>query len=105
MNVEPETVRFSGEVLAVKGRIRLIRSFDQISHQYQGYTLVLRDDEAPAPVRRIAIGPGAHAKHQFRIGDRVSGNAHRVPDPTTEWVTVFHLGRSEREDSTTRTRI
>jgi hypothetical protein len=83
--VAPETIQFSGEVLAVKGRIRLIRSFDQVSHQYQGYTLVLRDDETPDSVRRIAIGPATHAKHQFRIGDRISGTAHRVLDPATEW--------------------
>jgi hypothetical protein len=88
---EPETVRFSGEVLAVKGRIRLIRSFDQVSHQYQGYTLILRDDEASGTVRRIAIGPGAHAKHQFRIGDRVSGTAHRVPDLATEWAEFYRV--------------
>ena len=66
---EPETILFSGEVLAVKARIRLIPSFDQVSHQYQGYTLILRDDEAPGTVQRIAIGPGTHANHQFRIGD------------------------------------
>jgi hypothetical protein len=88
---KPETIRFSGEVLAVKGRIHLIRSFDQLSHQYQGYTLVLRDDEAPETVRRIAIGPGAHTKHQFRIGDRVSGTAHRVPDPVTEWAEFYRV--------------
>src|ERR1700730_551698 len=34
-------VCFRGEVVAVKARIRLIRSFDQISHQYRGYTLVI----------------------------------------------------------------
>jgi hypothetical protein len=88
---KPETIGFSGKVLAVKARIRLMRSFDQVSHQYQGYVLVLQDDEALETVRRIAIGPSAHAKHQFRIGDRVSGTAHRVPDPATEWAEFYRV--------------
>jgi len=32
---------FAGTVAAVKARIRLLRSFDQISHSYLGYVLVL----------------------------------------------------------------
>lgn len=68
-----DKIRLGGEILAVKARIRLIRSFDQVSHQYQGYTLVIRDDERG--VVRLAIGPAAHAKHRFRIGDRLRAEA------------------------------
>jgi len=84
-----EAISFRGQVTAVKARIRLIRSFDQISHQYQGYTLVLAGLSPEAGMMRVAIGPAAHAKHQFRIGDIISGKAQPVPDPRLEWATLY----------------
>ena len=36
-----DTIDFKGEVLAAKGRIRLLRSFDQVSHHYRGYTFLI----------------------------------------------------------------
>lgn len=84
-----EAISFHGQVIAVKARIRLIRSFDQISHQYQGYTLVLAGLTPEAGVVRVAIGPAAHAKHQFRIGDVISGKAKPVPDPRLEWASLY----------------
>jgi transcriptional regulator with XRE-family HTH domain len=72
-----EAISFRGQVIAVKARIRLIRSFDQISHQYQGYTLVLAGLNPEPGVLRVAIGPASHAKHQFRIGDVISGKHSR----------------------------
>jgi transcriptional regulator with XRE-family HTH domain len=84
-----EAISFHGQVIAVKARIRLIRSFDQISHQYQGYTLVLAGLNPEPVVVRVAIGPAAHAKHQFRIGDVISGKAQPVPDPRLEWATLY----------------
>ena len=84
-----EAISFHGQVIAVKARIRLIRSFDQISHQYQGYTLVLAGPNPEPSVVRVAIGPAAHAKHQFRIGDVISGKAQPVPDPRLEWATLY----------------
>jgi hypothetical protein len=84
-----EAISFHGQVIAVKARIRLIRSFDQISHQYQGYTLVLSALNPEPSVVRIAIGPAAHAKHQFRIGDVISGKAQPMPDPRLEWASLY----------------
>jgi hypothetical protein len=84
-----EAISFQGQVIAVKARIRLIRSFDQISHQYQGYTLVLAGLNPEPSVVRVAIGPAAHAKLQFRIGDVISGKAQPVPDPRLEWATLY----------------
>ena len=84
-----QAISFHGRVIAVKARIRLIRSFDQISHQYQGYTLVLTDLNREPGVVRVAIGPAAHVKHQFRIGDVISGKAQPVPDPRLEWATLY----------------
>ena len=84
-----EAISFHGQVIAVKARIRLIRSFDQISHQYQGYTLVLAGLNPEPSVVRVAIGLAAHAKHQFRIGDVISGKAQPVQDPRLEWATLY----------------
>ena len=85
----PNSVAFRGEVVAVKARIRLIRSFDQISHQYQGYTLCLAaSDPQSGEVLRVAIGPTTHVKHQFQIGDFVSGKAQPVPDAQKDWANL-----------------
>jgi hypothetical protein len=86
---------FEGQVLAVKARIRLIRSFDQIpTHQYQGYTLVLKGNiDGSARDFKIAIGPKAHEKHMFRIGDKVAGEGVPVPDPNTEWSDLYKVSQ------------
>jgi len=86
---------FSGSVTAVKARIRLLRSFDQIHHAYQGYTLVLGGtlDGVRVDELRVGIGPKAHEKHQFRIGDNVTGLAVPVPDVRQEWATHCKVSR------------
>jgi len=85
--------QFAGIVTAVKARIRLLRSFDQISHAYQGYTLVLdatiggvAQDEL-----RITIGPKTHEQHCFRIGDQVAGLAVPIANPRHEWATHYRV--------------
>jgi transcriptional regulator with XRE-family HTH domain len=90
-------VSFRGEVLAVKARIRLLRSFDQISHQYQGFTLVIASADQQSAVLRVAIGPAAQAKHQFRIGDLVSGKAQPVALPQIEWVDLYKASQLRLE--------
>lgn len=84
-------ISFSGQIISVKARIRLCRSFDEISHQYQGYTLVVSGDveDVPTDEIRVAIGPAAHNKHQFRIGDMITGKAHPIIDPQTEWAQYY----------------
>ena len=94
----PHIVRFSGEIVSVKARIRLIRSFDQISHQYQGYLLQIAPDERSSPTLRVAIGPKAHEQFQFRIGDRVSGKGWRIPDPKQEWALKPDCGLRLKKD-------
>jgi len=86
-------IAFEGNLLAVKARIRLIRSFDQIpTHQYQGYTLIM-EGEAGGQKRRfkIAVGPKAHEKHRFRIGDRISAMGFPVPDSRKEWADFYKI--------------
>lgn len=87
---------FRGEVVAVKAGIRLLRSFDQVSHQYLGYTLVLAVQDSPEGLR-VAIGPAAHAKFQFRIGDIISGQGHPVLDPKQEWANLYKASRLQVE--------
>ena len=86
-------VQFAGAVTAVKARIRLLRSFDEISHSYQGYTLVLEGavDGVAQKELRIAVGPKTHEKHRFRIGDVVMGLAAPVPDARREWATHYRV--------------
>ncbi|MBW1748934.1 MAG: hypothetical protein JRF45_00400 [Deltaproteobacteria bacterium] len=80
-----EKVEWSGRIVAVQARIRLMRSFDERHHSYQGF--VLRMDGTCADENRefiIAIGKAAHQKHQFRIGMEVCGLSIPVPDPRME---------------------
>lgn len=78
---------FAGTIAAVKPRIRLHRSFDQIWHSYEGYVLVLEDGW------RVAVGPTTHAKHRFRIGDVIEGESEPVPDPRAEWAEQYKVSR------------
>jgi hypothetical protein len=87
-------IQFTGKIVSVKARIRLIRSFDQVpTHQYQGYTLILdgKVDGMPRDRMKVAIGPKAHVQHQFRICDSIMGKAVLVPDPETEWAEFYKV--------------
>lgn len=77
-------------------RIRLSRSFDQRSHTYLGYALRVRGNIGSEPKEFIVgVGEGAHAKHQFRAGDTVSGEALPVADPRMETVEFYKLSNVE----------
>jgi hypothetical protein len=75
---------FAGRVLAVKPRIGLLRSFDEISHSYKGYVLVLDG-------LRVAIGPAAHAKNAFRPGDEIQGEGEEPLYPEQEWADLYKI--------------
>ena len=85
---------WSGLVIAVQPRIRLTRSFDQRSHTYQGYVLRVRgsvgSEERDA---LVAIGEAAHAEHQFRAGDRASGDGVPVADERTETAEFYKISK------------
>ena len=71
--------------MAVQPRIRLTRSFDERQHSYQGYVLCIDGtcgDEAG--VFLIAVGKGAHGKHQFNAGMELSGFSVPVDDSRLE---------------------
>ena len=85
---------FSGMVLSVQPRIRLLRSFDEVSHQYSGYALRLRGmlgtEERDFSV---GIGKAAHAKLQFRVGDKVIGEGEPVTNHDLENADLYKASK------------
>jgi len=80
-----EKIAWTGRITAVQPRIRLIRSFNERYHNYLGYVLRLEGiygDESG--VFHIAVGKGAHAKHQFHSGMELSGRSAPVQDERLE---------------------
>ena len=58
-----DKVEWSGRIVAVQPRIRLMRSFDERHHSYQGYVLHV-DGTCGGQTGEflIAVGEGAHEK-------------------------------------------
>ena len=53
-----DKIHFTGTIVSVKARIRLIRSFDQVpTHQYQGYTLILDGEIDSIPCTTTSGNP------------------------------------------------
>lgn len=83
-------VGWRGRVLSVQPRIRLLRSFDQRSHNYMGYALRIGGSlDGEDREFLIGIGKAAQAKHAFRVGDEASGSSVAVQDPRTEPVEYY----------------
>jgi hypothetical protein len=78
-------LEWEGKVISVQPRIRLTRSFDERQHTYLGYVLRLHGRlTGEERVFAVAVGKGAHAKHGFRIGDRLRGKGVPVENPNLE---------------------
>ncbi len=62
-------IAWSGRIKAVQPRIRLMRSFDERHHSYQGYVLRI-DGTCGDEIGEflIAAGKAAHEKHRFAPG-------------------------------------
>lgn len=87
-------VPFTGILLSVQPRIRLLRSFDEVSHQYSGYTLRLHGTLGPEERDfSVGIGKAAHTKYQFWVGDKVSGEGEHVANPATEAVDIYRASK------------
>jgi hypothetical protein len=85
-----EKISWSGRVVAVQPRIRLLRSFDERSHSYLGY--VLRIDGTCGGVAGkflIAVGKAANEKHRFHTGMELSGYSVPVEDPRKETAAFY----------------
>ena len=87
-----EKIPWQGLVLAVQPRIRLTRSFDQRSHTYLGYALLIRGSVGQETREfLLGVGQGTHAKHRFQLGNVLSGDALPVPDPRLETVEFYQV--------------
>lgn len=78
-------IAWSGRIVSIQPRIRLMRSFDERSHSYLGYVLRVEGaiDGEPGEFQ-IAIGKAAETKHRFHAGMEARGQAVPVPDPRLE---------------------
>jgi hypothetical protein len=93
-------------LVSIQPRIRLNRSFDERSHVYLGYTLGV-SGKIGSEDREflVGVGEGAHAKHQFRAGDLISGEALPVGDPRLETVEFYKVSslRADRGEAVGQT--
>lgn len=88
-----EKVAWSGRIVAVQPRIRLMRSFDQRHHSYLGYVIRLQGTcGGEAREFLIAVGKGAHQKHRFQSGMTISGMSTPVDDPRLETAGFYKTG-------------
>jgi hypothetical protein len=94
MAVGETKTSWGGIVTSVQPRIRLTRSFDERSHTYQGYVLGVHGSIGEE--KRgflVAMGEGAHRKHQFRHGDQVSGLGLPVADRRLETAELYKVSK------------
>ena len=96
MNIKPEKITWSGQILSVQPRIRLLRSFDQRNHNYLGYSLLISGMiDTQEREFLVGIGKAAHEKYQFKVGDKVKGVACPVADNRTEVVEFYKVSKLE----------
>lgn len=85
---------FKGTIISIQPRIRLTRSFDEASHTYLGYAITLEGEiNEQNTTFSIGIGKAAHAKHQFKVNDVISGECIPVPDPDTEPTEYYKVSK------------
>ncbi len=87
-----EKVAWSGRIVSIQPRIRLMRSFDERSHSYLGYVLRVEGTIGDEPGEfQVALGKAAQAKHRFRAGMEASGQAVPVSDPRLETAEFYKV--------------
>jgi hypothetical protein len=80
-----EKIAWAGRLVGVQPRIRLLRSFDERQHSYQGYVLRVNGTCGTETGEvLVAVGQGSHAKYRFRAGMELSGQSVLVDDPRVE---------------------
>lgn len=85
---------FTGKIISIQPRIRLTRSFDEASNTYLGYAIKLEGEiDNQRTIFSIGIGKAAHAKHQFKVNDMISGECVPVPDPDLEPTQYYKVSK------------
>lgn len=85
---------FTGKIISIQPRIRLTRSFDEASLTYLGYAITLDGElDNVNTTFSVGIGKAAHAKHQFKVNDVISGECVPVPDPDLEPVDYYKVSK------------
>ncbi len=92
-----DKLTFKGTIISVQPRIRLVRSFDEASHNYLGYALFLQGSIGEEEREfSIGIGKAANEKHQFSIGDKISGACVPVADERLEPVEFYKVSKLKK---------
>jgi hypothetical protein len=87
-------IAWSGRIVAVQPRIRLMRSFDQRYQSYHGYVLHIDGTYAErAGEFLIAVGREAHEKYRFCVGMELRGLSIPVDDPRLETAGFYKTSR------------
>jgi len=95
-------VTWSGLIIAVQSRIRLMRSFSEFQHSYLGYVLSIEGVRGSKPGEfQVAVGKGAHEKYHFRAGMELSGLSDPVSDRRLETAEYYKTSgvRIEKDGS------
>ena len=101
-----DKLTFKGTIISVQPRIRLVRSFDEASHNYLGYALFLQGSIGEEEREfSIGIGKAANEKHQFSIGDKISGACVPVADERLEPVEFYKVSKLKKLQETTRANV
>lgn len=96
-----DKISFKGTIISVQPRIRLIRSFDERSHNYLGYALVVRGFvDGVEREFSIGIGKAAQTKYEFRVGDEITGECVPVPDERLEPVQFYKVSKLKKTGQT-----
>jgi hypothetical protein len=89
-----DKIAWQGIIISIQPRIRLTRSFDQRYHTYLGYALIIKGTVGNEEREfSIGIGKAAQAKHEFCVGDVVSGESERVLDERIEPVEFYKTSK------------
>ena len=92
-----DKISFKGIITSIQPRIRLLRSFDERSHNYLGYAIRLKGyiDDAEREFS-IGIGKAAQEKLQFCVGDEISGECLPVIDERMEPVEFYKVSKLKK---------
>lgn len=88
--VNSKKIPWSGRILGVQPRIRLMRSFDERFHSYLGFVLRISGScESETGDFLVAVGQATQRKHQLEAGMKISAHSVPVDDPRKETASLY----------------